>query len=200
MEEALSLIYNQFLRNPSVVIDSRKVKPGDLFFALKGDRFDGNRFAAEVIASGAAMAVVDDSSLINEKGCIWVEDTLKALQLLANRYRNSLNVIVIGITGSNGKTTTKELIAKTLSENYNVLATEGNLNNHIGVPLTLLKLKKETQIAVIEMGANHPGEIDALCKIAEPGYGIITNIGRAHLEGFGGFEGVIRTKTEMYRY
>ena len=200
MEEALSLIYNQFLKNPSVVIDSRKVKPGDLFFALKGDRFDGNRFAAEVIASGAAMAVVDDSSLINEKGCIWVEDTLKALQLLANRYRNSLNVIVIGITGSNGKTTTKELIAKTLSEKYNVLATKGNLNNHIGVPFTLLKLKKETQIAVIEMGANHPGEIDALCKIAEPGYGIITNIGRAHLEGFGGFEGVIRTKTEMYRY
>ncbi len=193
-------IYHQFLKSKSVSIDSRIVEKGDIFFALKGERFNGNQFALKSIESGAAMAVVDDPGLKDKPGCILVDDSLRTLQSLANRYRKSLKTTIIGITGSNGKTTTKELIAGVLSTQYKTWATQGNLNNHIGVPLTLLRINKDTRFAVVEMGANHPGEIAELSQIAEPDYGIITNIGKAHLEGFGGFEGVIKTKTELYRF
>ncbi|MEL7585590.1 MAG: UDP-N-acetylmuramoyl-tripeptide--D-alanyl-D-alanine ligase [Prolixibacteraceae bacterium] len=193
-------LYQLFLSHPVISTDSRNISAGCLFFALKGDNFDGNRFAAESLEKGAAYAIVDDPGLNEKAGFIRVDNVTENLQKLANYHRRKLNIPVLAITGTNGKTTTKELISAVLRQKYKIAATRGNLNNHIGVPLTLLGMKEGTELAVIEMGANHPGEIAALCKIAEPDYGIITNIGKAHLEGFGSFEGVIRTKSELYDF
>lgn len=193
-------IYSLYLKSRKVFTDSRNAKEGGIFVALKGDRFDANDFALKAIADGADYAIVDRTDLKGAEKCIWVPDVLKTLQDLANYHRKQLTIPVLGITGTNGKTTTKELIAAVLSQKYNVLATQGNLNNHIGVPLTLLSITDKHEFAVIEMGANHPGEIDFLCNIAEPDYGIITNVGKAHLEGFGSFEGVKQTKSELYRH
>jgi UDP-N-acetylmuramoyl-tripeptide--D-alanyl-D-alanine ligase len=195
----LEKIYQLFLSNPIVITDSRSVQEGSIFFALKGENFDGNKFALQAINQGCAAAIVDDPNIIHDK-CIQVSNVLETLQNLANIHRKALDVKVIAITGSNGKTTTKELVNCVLSQKYKVYATKGNLNNHIGVPLTLLSLTKEIDIAVVEMGANHPGEIGVLAKIAEPNFGIITNIGIAHLEGFGSFEGVKQTKGELYHF
>lgn len=193
-------LYDLFLKNPVISTDSRQVPEGALFFALKGDQFDGNEFAGVALEKGASFAIIDDPKHKNDERCILVDNVLIALQKLANHHRKKFSIPVLAITGTNGKTTTKELISAILSSKYRTLATEGNLNNHIGVPLTLLKLRPDTEFAIVEMGANHPGEIDFLCRIAEPTHGIITNIGKAHLEGFGGFEGVVSTKTELYRY
>ena len=193
-------LYQLFLQNHGISTDTRKIKPGTLFFALKGDHFNGNVFAKNALDAGATYAIVDEESLpINEK-VVLVRDVLQTLQQLAAHHRNQFSIPVIAITGTNGKTTTKELCYAVLSQKYRTIATAGNFNNHIGVPLTLLSINKETEIAIIEMGANHGGEIDFLCKLASPGFGIITNIGKAHLEGFGSFEGVINAKTELYRY
>lgn len=189
-----------WLASGSVTTDSRNIRPNDIFFALRGDSFDGNRFAKEAVAQGALLAVVDDPSLADQPGCLPVDDVLTCLQNLARWHRSKLSIPVIGITGSNGKTTTKELISAVLSQTYNCVATRGNLNNHIGVPLTVLSIKPEHTIAVVEMGANHVGEIAALSKIAMPTHACITNIGKAHLEGFGGLEGVKRAKRELYDY
>ena len=197
--ETISRIYKLFLENPVISTDSRKITKGSIFFALKGENFDGNKYANDALNAGCVAAIVDDPE-INHPNCIYVENVLTTLQTLSNIHRKSLGIKVIGITGSNGKTTTKELIYNVLKQKYNVHATVGNLNNHIGVPLTLLSLTKDTEIAIVEMGANHPGEIMELAKIAEPDYGLITNIGRAHLGGFGSFEGVKKTKGELYEY
>ena len=198
----ISTLYRYFTECSSVVTDSRECKQGALFIALRGKNFDGNAFARQALEQGCRYAVVDEVSYAkeNDERILLVDDCLKALQQLANYHRRRLAKPVIGITGTNGKTTTKELIASVLKEKYKVLYTEGNLNNHIGVPLTLLRMTQETELAVIEMGASHPGEIAALCKIVEPDYGIITNVGRGHLEGFGSFEGVIKTKGELYDF
>ena len=196
----IETLYAAFLKSRSVSIDSRKIEKGSLFFALKGDNTDGNKFVVKALESGAAFAVADDPEIPEQQGIIKVENSLVALQELAKMHRKNLKAKVIGITGSNGKTTTKELISRVLSRKYKVSFTQGNLNNHIGVPLSILKITDETEIAVIEMGANHQGEIAALSRIAQPHYGIITNIGKAHLEGFGGFVGVINGKSELYAY
>lgn len=200
-------LHSLFLECGSVTTDSRAVKAGDMFFALKGDRFDGNEFAEKALEAGASYAVVSDHSLDGDR-IIVVEDTLDTLQALARTHRAMLAVSsgpfstlpVLALTGTNGKTTTKELIKAVLSSRYEVLATEGNLNNHIGVPLTLLRLKPEHDMAVIEMGASAPGEIMSLARIALPNFGLITNVGRAHLAGFGSFDGVKKTKGELYDY
>jgi len=192
-------LYEIYQKCDKVETDTRKDLGNSLFFALKGDNFNGNEFAARAIASGAAYAVVDEEKFKVNNRIILVNNTLHTLQELANYHRRQLNIPVISLTGSNGKTTTKELIHAVLREKFLCTATRGNLNNHIGVPLTLLSMTPKTEIAVVEMGANHPGEIDLLCKIAEPDYGFITNFGRVHLEGFGSLEGVIQAKTEMYR-
>lgn len=194
-------LYGAFLSSAGVSVDSRRIEPGAMFFALRGDNFDGNRFAAAALDSGAAWAVVaKDSGLPDGGQYIAVDDTLEALQVLARMHRSRFRIPVIGLTGTNGKTTTKELVCAVLSSRYSVTATAGNLNNHIGVPLTLLRITGRTEIAVIEMGANHPGEIAALASIALPDYGLITNVGKAHLEGFGSYEGVKRAKGELYDY
>lgn len=199
--KSLEDLYQLFLASSGVSTDSRKVEAGTIFFALKGSNFNGNKYALEALEKGAMAAVVDDPSLAgDDPRLIWVSDTLKALQLLAKLHRQRLAPIVIALTGTNGKTTTKELIKAVLSKEYQVCATEGNLNNHIGVPLTLLKLQKQDQIAIIEMGANKPGDIQELVEIALPDYGLITNIGTAHLEGFGSLDGVAKTKGELYSY
>lgn len=197
-----SLLYKYFLECGKVTTDTRDCPEGSMFIALKGANFNGNAFASQAIANGCRYAVVDEAEYANdaEGRILLVDDCLKALQELAAWHRRELGTKMIGITGTNGKTTTKELIAAVLKEKYNVLYTQGNLNNHIGVPLTLLKLTPEHEMAVVEMGANHPGEIKTLVNIACPDYGIITNVGKAHLEGFGSFEGVIRTKGELYDY
>jgi len=192
-------IYSLYLKHPVVCTDTRNIKQDSIFFALKGPTFNANTFAKEAISKGAKYSVIDEEAHFSD-GCILVDDVLKTLQKLANYHRRQSKIPFIGITGSNGKTTTKELTAAVLSAKYKTLFTQGNLNNHIGVPLTLLTLKKEHEIAIIEMGANHQGEIAELCTIAEPDYGIITNIGKAHLEGFGGPEGVIKGKSEMYKF
>lgn len=192
-------LYKLYLRQTVVCTDTRNIKPGSLFFALKGANFNANTFASEAINKGCDYAIIDEEKYYTGK-CILVPDVLETLQKLANYHRRQFTIPIIGITGTNGKTTTKELTAAVLSKKYKTLFTQGNLNNHIGVPLTLLNLTKEHGIAVIEMGANHVGEIDMLCRIAEPGYGIITNIGKAHLEGFGGYEGVIKAKSELYKF
>ncbi|MCW3075750.1 MAG: UDP-N-acetylmuramoyl-tripeptide--D-alanyl-D-alanine ligase [Bacteroidetes bacterium] len=183
----------------TVCTDTRKLLKGGIFFALKGANFNANEFAAKAIDAGCRFAIVDENKYVTEN-ILLVEDVLKMLQKLANYHRKQLNIPFLAITGSNGKTTNKELINAVLSKKFKTLATEGNLNNHIGVPLTLLRIKKEHEIAIIEMGANHQGEIAELCEITDPDYGLITNIGKAHLEGFGGIEGVKKGKSEMYRY
>lgn len=199
---SLSALYQIFLKCQSVTTDSRNCPDGSLFIALKGGSFNGNAFARKALESGCAYAIVDEGeyAVEGDQRYILVDDCLQTLQQLANYHRRQLGTRVIGITGTNGKTTTKELIAAVLTQKYNVLFTQGNLNNHIGVPVTLLRLKEEHELAVIEMGANHPEEIKFLCGIAEPDYGIITNVGKAHLEGFGSFEGVIKTKGELYDF
>ncbi|HEY3387569.1 MAG TPA: UDP-N-acetylmuramoyl-tripeptide--D-alanyl-D-alanine ligase [Saprospiraceae bacterium] len=192
-------LYSIFLKHPVISTDTRKITPGCIFFALKGSNFDGNTFAAQALTEGASYAVVDDPSIEGPR-FIYVKDTLLALQSLANYHRRQFNIPVLAITGSNGKTTTKELVSAVLSKAFNVHATRGNLNNHIGVPLTLLGITQDTEFVVCEMGANHPGEIASLCDIAEPTSGLITNIGKAHLEGFGSLEGVKKAKGELYAY
>ncbi len=189
-----------FRQHPYISTDSRKIHPGSIFFALRGDNFNGNQYALQAIENGAAFAVIDDDGLNANGKTLLVENVLQSLQQLASAYRNQLKIPIIGITGTNGKTTSKELIAAALSARFQTQATTGNFNNHIGVPITLLSIKPETEIAVVEMGANHIGEIADLCSIARPTHGLITNIGKAHLEGFGGPEGVIRAKNELYEY
>ena len=192
-------IYNLYLQHPEISTDTRNIREGCLFFALQGDHFDGNDFAAEALDKGAAYALVSDLSIASPKA-IYVENTLLALQQLARHHRQQLTIPVIAITGSNGKTTTKELVHLALSARYTTTATSGNLNNHIGVPLTLLRIPKQTEIAIVEMGANHVGEIASLCTIANPTHGLITNIGKAHLEGFGSLAGVKQAKGELLEH
>ena len=200
MRISIDQLYAHYLEAGSVTTDTRKITPGCIFFALRGENFDGNAFSNEAIAKGARFSVVDNASFDSGDHTILVDDTLKAMQKLAGFHRDQLNIPVIAITGTNGKTTTKELINAVLSRKFETIATEGNLNNHIGVPLTLLSICKTTNIAIIEMGANHKGEIATLCEIASPEFGIITNIGKAHLEGFGSYEGVISTKKELFEF
>lgn len=198
----ITTLYQIFQSCSEVTTDSRVCPPNSLFIALKGDSFNGNKFAAQALKDGCSYAVIDEPqyAVEGDERYIVVDDSLTALQQLANHHRRQFKCKVIGITGTNGKTTTKELMAAVLSRKYRVLFTMGNFNNHIGVPLTLLRLTAEHDLAVIEMGANHPGEIDLLARIAEPDFGIITNVGKAHLEGFGSFEGVIKTKGELYDF
>lgn len=196
----ISSLYDIYLKQRAISTDTRQIKPGCIFFALKGDNFDGNAFASKAMESGAAYAVIDDPKHQTSEKHILVPDVLTALQQLALHHREQLQIPFIAITGSNGKTTTKELISSVLSQHYKTYATPGNLNNHIGVPLTLLSVTSDTEVAIIEMGANHQKEIGFLCSIAKPTHGLITNVGRAHLEGFGGFEGVKLAKGELYQY
>jgi UDP-N-acetylmuramoyl-tripeptide--D-alanyl-D-alanine ligase len=193
-------LYPVFLQHNVISTDTRKIHPGSLFFALKGENFNGNDFAMEAIRAGASYAIVDDEKVKRGEMIIHVDDVLRTLQQLAAHHRKQFRIPVVAITGTNGKTTTKELCHAALSQKFNTVATSGNFNNHIGVPLTLLSITPQTEIAIIEMGANHPGEIGFLCTLAQPGYGLITNIGKAHLEGFGSFEGIVKTKTELYHY
>lgn len=196
MEELFGLFY----QTSCVCTDTRAILKDSLFVALKGSNFNGNEFAAQAVAEGAKFAIVDEQKYVNDSTIFYVKDSLQFLQQLATFHRRKFSIPVIGITGSNGKTTSKELISTVLAKKYEVLFTQGNLNNHIGVPLTLLRLKSHHEIAVIEMGANKIDDIKELCEIAEPNYGIITNIGRAHLEGFKSIEGVIQAKTALYRF
>ncbi len=193
-------LYTYFLRHPSISTDTRNILPESLFFALKGEKFDGNAFAAEALENGAKYAIIDDPQHQADDRFLLVPDVLVALQELARHHRNQLRIPIIGITGTNGKTTTKELIHAVLSQQFNTYATKGNLNNHIGVPLSVLSIDRQTEVAIIEMGANHVGEIAFLSEIAQPTHGLITNVGKAHLEGFGGFEGVKKAKGELYDY
>ena len=193
-------LYEIYLRSRHVTTDSRQVREGSLFFALKGEHVDGNRYAAAALEQGAALCVVDNADCVTGDRCLLVKDVLKCLQELARYHRSRLTIPVIGITGTNGKTTTKELVHAVLSKRYRTWATQGNQNNHLGVPLTLLSMPADTEVAIVEMGANHPFEIDFLCGIANPEYGLITNVGKAHLEGFGSLKGVLRTKSELYKH
>ena len=193
-------IYQIFTKHPSISTDSRKIENGCLFFALKGEKFNGNKFAESALEKGASFAIIDEEQYKKSDQTILVDDVLQMLKELANYHRKILAIPILAITGTNGKTTTKELVSVVLSQKFKLSFTQGNLNNHIGVPLTLLKMNSETEFGVVEMGANHPAEIAELCSIAEPDFGIITNIGKAHLEGFGSFEGVIKTKTELYDF
>ena len=193
-------LYDRYLQNPKICTDTRKITTGCLFFALKGPHFNGNEFAKEALKKGASYAIVDDELYAIDDRYILVKDALTTLQELARFHRKELKCKVLGITGSNGKTTSKELCLQVLKKKYNTLATSGNLNNHIGVPLSILSISTDTEIAIIEMGANHINEIEFLCGIAQPDYGVITNVGKAHLEGFGSLEGVLQAKTELYRY
>ncbi len=193
-------IYQLFLQYPSVQTDTRKLKEGDLFFALKGDQFNGNSFAKKALDEGAAYAIIDEPEAKTDNRMILVPDVLTCLQQLALHHRRQFNIPVLAITGSNGKTTTKELIHEVLSTTYRTYTTIGNLNNHIGIPLTLLRIKADAEMAVIEMGANHLKEIAGYCKYTEPTHGLITNLGKAHLEGFGGVEGVRKGKGELFEY
>lgn len=190
-------LYEIYKTHSVITTDSRNCPEGSIFFALKGETFDGNKFAISAIEKGCAYAVVDDSTIVHPQ-VVLVDDVLDTLQKLARYHREQMNIPIVGITGTNGKTTTKELVAAVLSRKYRVQYTQGNFNNHIGVPLTLLSIKPDCEIAVVEMGANHPGEIKALASIALPTCGLITNVGKAHLEGFGSLEGVINTKKELY--
>lgn len=193
-------LYRIFIRNPEICTDSRNVSKGSIFFALKGKSFNGNQFAAQALKHGSSYAVVDEQKYVTDERYILVDDVLFSLQQLAMFHRTHFNIPVIAITGTNGKTTTKGLINSVITKKHHVVSTYGNLNNHIGVPLSLLKIKDNTEIAIIEMGANHRGEIAKLCELALPTHGLITNIGTAHLEGFGNIETIVRTKTELYDY
>ena len=194
-------LHELFMKSSGVVTDSRKIKNNCIFFSLKGENFNGNEFANSAVEKGAMLAVVDEKKFSqNKENYILVENCLETLQNLANFHRKKLNTKIIGITGSNGKTTTKELINSVLKTHFITYCTKGNLNNHIGVPLSLLEISKNTEVAIIEMGANHIGEIKLLSEIVEPDYGYITNFGKAHLEGFGSEEGVIKGKTELYKF
>ncbi len=193
-------IYELYSKAYKVSTDTRSIEKDSIFFALKGATFNGNRFAQQALERGAKAAVVDEAGYVTSEKTILVDDVLEALQDLARYHRRKLKTLIIGLTGSNGKTTTKELMTCVLSKKFNTHATKGNLNNHIGVPLTLLSILPDHEMAVVEMGANHQKEIEMLCRIAEPDYGYITNFGKAHLEGFGGIEGVIKGKTELYQY
>jgi UDP-N-acetylmuramoyl-tripeptide--D-alanyl-D-alanine ligase len=201
-EKALSIesLYDIFLQHPKVVTDTRKIETDSIFFALKGPSFNGNTFAGKAIALGAAYAVIDDEQYRLNSNCILVDDVLSTLQQLARHHRQQFSIPFIAITGSNGKTTSKELVTAVLSQKFITYATEGNLNNHIGVPLTILKIKRDAEMAVIEMGANHQREIASYCSIALPDFGVINNCGKAHLEGFGGIEGVRKGKGELYDF
>lgn len=198
----ISELYEIFTKHPVVTTDSRDCPKNSMFFALKGESFNGNKFASMAIEKGCAVAVVDEKEYAkeNDNHYIIVDDVLKTLKLLANYHRRTLGTKIIGITGTNGKTTTKELVSAVLQKKYNILYTQGNFNNEIGVPKTVLRLKKEHELAVVEMGASHPGDIKSLVDVVEPDFGIITNVGRAHLQGFGSFEGVVKTKGELYDF
>lgn len=191
-------IYSLFVKEPIITTDSRKKCKGGLFFALKGESFNGNTFAHIALENGASYAIIDEEEFNSNERFILVDNVLETLQKLAHYHRNQFTFPVIGITGTNGKTTTKELVNTVLSQKYKTVCTKGNLNNHIGVPLTILSIPLDTEFAIIEMGANHPLEIAELCKIADPDYGIISSIGKAHLEGFGSFENIIKTKKELF--
>jgi len=193
-------LYKIYSKTFLVSTDTRSIEKGSIFFALKGENFNGNKFVDKALEAGAAIVVIDEKEYFVKGKTFLTENVLDFLQKFANYHRKQLKATFIGITGTNGKTTTKELIHVVLSKKYNVLATKGNFNNHIGVPLTLLSIKPEHDMAIIEMGANHQGEIADLCKIAMPEYGYVTNFGKAHLEGFGSFEGVIKTKSELFQY
>ncbi|MCF6357666.1 MAG: UDP-N-acetylmuramoyl-tripeptide--D-alanyl-D-alanine ligase [Draconibacterium sp.] len=193
-------IYQLFNDFPVISTDSRRIEKNSIFFALKGDNFNGNKFAAESLKKGAAYSIIDEKEYVSSEKTILVNNVLNTLTELANLHRKKLGIPILAITGTNGKTTTKELVSVVLAQKFRVSFTDGNFNNHIRVPLTLLKMNTDTQFGVVEMGANHPGEIAELCKIAEPDFGIITNIGKAHLEGFGSFEGVKKTKAELFNY
>ena len=196
----IEALYNLYTQNYLVATDTRIIKKGSLFFCLKGENFNGNKFAAEALSKGANFAVIDEEAYAEHSNTILVDDVLATLQKLANFHREKLNIPIIALTGSNGKTTTKELINAILSKKYKTTATTGNLNNHIGVPLTLLSITPKTEIGIVEMGANHLKEIETLCTIATPDFGLITNFGKAHLEGFGSIEGVIKGKSELYKF
>ena len=195
-------LYNCFEQSQGVTTDTRQCKVGMMFFALRGENFDGNSYAAKALELGCSYVVIDNPAYAVEDDArvLLVDDSLRALQMMARHHRRVLGTPIVGITGTNGKTTTKELVAAVLAKKYRILYTQGNLNNHIGVPLTLLNLTREHEMAIVEMGANHPGDIKELVEIAEPDYGLITNVGLAHLQGFGSLEGVIRTKGELYDY
>ncbi|SDM72847.1 UDP-N-acetylmuramoyl-tripeptide--D-alanyl-D-alanine ligase [Daejeonella rubra] len=193
-------LYQIYLKHPQICTDTRKITDSSLFFALRGDNFDGNKFALQAIENGAAFSVIDNAEYALDDRFILVDDVLETLQNLARLHRKQLKIPVIGITGTNGKTTTKELVKSVLSQQFNTFATEGNLNNHIGVPLSILSVPSDCEIAIIEMGANHQREIAFLCSIAQPSHGMITNVGKAHLEGFGGVEGVKIGKGELYEF
>src|SRR6478735_12657723 len=197
---SIQQLYQLYLQHPVISTDTRKIAPGSLFFALKGDKFDANTFAQKALEAGAAYAIIDNPEYATNEKFLLVDDVLTTLQDLARHHRRQLTIPIIGLTGTNGKTTTKELINAVLSQKYKTLATQGNLNNHIGVPLTILTIDGSHQMAVIEMGANHQKEIGLLCSIAQPTHGLITNVGKAHLEGFGGVEGVKKGKGELYDY
>nr|WP_298929135.1 UDP-N-acetylmuramoyl-tripeptide--D-alanyl-D-alanine ligase [uncultured Allomuricauda sp.] len=196
----LEQLHALFLEHPIICTDTRKITENCLFFALKGPNFNGNEFAKDALEKGASYVIIDEQQDENIDNCLLVDNVLETLQKLSIFHRNYSTAKIISLTGSNGKTTTKELINKVLSKKYNTIATKGNLNNHIGVPLTLLSIKNDTEIAIVEMGANHKGEIAFLSNIAQPDFGYITNFGKAHLEGFGGVEGVIQGKSELYDY
>jgi len=196
----IAALHQKFIECTGISIDSRSISQGQMFFALKGPNFDGHKYINKAMASGAKYAIIDDEKYKKTPNTILVSDSEKALQDLARYHRSTLTIPIIGLTGSNGKTTTKELIASVLNKKYSVFATKGNLNNHLGVPLSILSIKKSHEIAIIEMGANHIGEIRFLSEISMPDYGLITNIGKAHLEGFGSIEGVQKGKTELYNY
>ena len=197
---AIENIYKRYRESGLVSTDTRKITPGSMFFALKGDKFDANEFAADALDKGASWAVIDNEKFRKDDRYIVVENVLETLQELARHHRDQLRIPVVALTGSNGKTTTKELTHAVLATKYQTLATKGNLNNHIGVPLTVLSIDASVQIAVVEMGANHPGEISMLCEIANPTHGFITNIGKAHIGTFGGYENIIKAKSELYQH
>ena len=198
MQNYIKELYSIYLKHQQVSTDTRKIIPGSLFFALKGENFNANSFSPEALEKGCSYSIIDEKKYKSGGKFILVDNVLHSLQQLAAYHRKHLKIPVIGITGTNGKTTTKELIHAVFSKKYKVSSTLGNFNNHIGVPLTLLSIHKDVEIAVVEMGANHPNEIKELCEISVPNYGLITNIGKAHLEGFGSIEGVIKTKKELY--
>lgn len=193
-------LYQKFLGATGVSTDTRQIAPGSLFFALKGERFNANEFAAQALEKGASYAIIDDAGYRVDERCLLVHDVLQTLQQLARHHRAQLRIPVVGLTGSNGKTTSKELLSAVLSKKFKTYATRGNLNNHIGVPLTLLAIDSTHEIAVVEMGANHLGDIALLCSIAQPTHGFITNIGKAHIGTFGGFDNIVRGKTELYQH